>query len=390
MAKGHVRRSGKGSWKLKFELGRDALTGERRVHYSTFKGTKREAEAELTRLMAEADRGSYVAPDKVTVSAFLDRWERDWAAVKVSPKTRQRYVELLRLHVRPHIGALPVQKLTHMQLNELYAKLLREGQGIDKDGNPKGLSPNTVGHVHRVIHNALGRAARWNIIGQNPAALVDRVKPVEREMEILKAEQASDVLHKTKGHPIHPIVALALASGMRRGEILALRWQDVDLDGSKVRVESAVEQTKEGLRVKEPKTKHGRRTIALASWMVGILRDRRRHMQELHLALGAGRLPDDALVFPNIEGGLRVPDTLSAEWRRAGIALGLPRVTFHALRHTHASQLISAGLDVLTISRRMGHGSPAITLTVYGHLFADTDRTAADVIEAAFSGAGTD
>jgi integrase len=177
---------------------------------------------------------------------------------------------------------------------------------------------------------------------------------------------------------------------MRRGELLALRWQDVDLDRSKVRVAHSLEQTKAGLRFKEPKTRHGRRTIALPSSAVTELRTHWKAQQEQRLALGAGKSPPDTLVFADVNGEPRKPNAVTKEWQRTATAAGIPEATLHSLRHTHASHLIAAGLDILTISRRLGHGSPTITLGVYGHLFPQTDDRAAQIIEAAMSSIRTD
>ena len=171
---------------------------------------------------------------------------------------------------------------------------------------------------------------------------------------------------------------------MRRGELLALRWSDVDLDGAKLRVEQSLEQTKAGLRFKAPKTKHGRCTISLPGSVVAELRAHWKAQQEQRLKLGQGRGSDDALVFAKWDGTARSPNATTREWTRAMAQLKLPPVTMHALRHTHASQLIASGMDVLTISRRLGHGSPTITLSVYGHLFSNSDDRAAQVVEAAF------
>lgn len=171
---------------------------------------------------------------------------------------------------------------------------------------------------------------------------------------------------------------------MRRGELLALRWQDVDLDRAVLRVEQALEATKGRLRFKPPKTNYGRRPITLPASLIGELRRHRKAQQEQRLALGLGKAPADALVFATWDGRVRHPDGLTKEWSTAMEAIGRPKITLYSLRHTHASQLIAAGLDVLTISRRLGHGSPAITLAVYGHLFANTDDRAAQVMEAAF------
>jgi integrase len=372
---GHIRRRGERSWELKFDIGTDPATRRRRIRYASFKGTKRDAQAELTRLMAGAADGNYVDPTKATLAEYLDRWERDWAAVNVSTKTIERYAELLKHHVRPHLGAVRLQKLRPVNLGELYAKLLRE----------TGLSARTVGHVHRVLHKALVVAAEWELIQQNPADVAKPPPAAAVEIEILTEDQVDHVLRALRGRSLYPIVALALGTGMRRGELLALSWGNSDLDSGRIRVERSVEQTKAvGLRLKAPKTKYGRRTIALPGSVVTDLRAHRTAQQELRLRLGLGKMPADALVFPNLEGGLRSPNALTKEWTRATVALRLPRVSLHALRHTHASQLIASGMDILTISRRLGHGSPTITLGVYGHLFTNTDDRAAEIMEAAF------
>jgi integrase len=380
---GHIRRRGERSWELKFEFGTDPLTGKRITKYRNFKGTKAEAKAELVRLINSAHQGDYVDPQKTTLGEFLDRWLRDWAAINVGAKTRERYQELANTHVRPHIGAMPVQKLQPVHLAELYAKLLREGRRAPK-GASAGLSPRTVGHVHRVIHKALAVAVEWGVIQRNVAEVAKPPKVDMAELEILGAPQAQALLQQLKGRTLYPIAMLGLATGMRRGELLALRWRDVDLDGARLRVEQSLEQTKAGLRFKAPKTKHGRRTVSLAASVVSELRAHRKQQQEQRLRLGIGKPSDDALVFPKWDGTVRSPNATTREWVRALAQLKLPAVSLHALRHTHASQLIASGMDVLTISRRLGHGSPTITLGVYGHLFGNTDDRAADVIEKAF------
>ena len=175
---------------------------------------------------------------------------------------------------------------------------------------------------------------------------------------------------------------------MRRGELLALRWEDIDLDEAKARVERSLEETAAGLRFKAPKTKHGRRTISLPPSAVDALRAHRLKQLELRVALGQGKPEPETLVFSTIEGSPLSPDNLSRDWRRVVAALKLPGVKFHALRHSHASALIASGLDVLTVSRRLGHGSPVMTLNTYAHLFAKTDEKAADAIEAALRTTG--
>jgi integrase len=158
------------------------------------------------------------------------------------------------------------------------------------------------------------------------------------------------------------------------------------VDRARLRVEQSLEVTKAGLRFKAPKTKHGRRSISLPASVVSELRQHRKAQQERRLALGMGKLPDDTLVFGTWDGNVRNPDGLTKEWSLSMDAIGRPEITLHSLRHTHASQLIDSGMDVLSISRRLGHGSPSITLNVYGHLFANKDDRAADIMERTFAG----
>jgi integrase len=378
---GHIIRRGKNSWRLKFDIGADPLTGERRIRYHTFRGTKRDAEIKLAVLISENSKGQYVDTSKVTLAEFIERWERDWAQSHVSAKTFERYAELLRNHVAAHIGNVHLQKLRAIHINELYGTLLRGSE------DRRALAPRTVGHVHRVLHRALGHANRWGLVQQNVAALVTPPRVASTELELLTPAQVQTVLHTLEGRSVYPILVAALATGMRRGELLALRWQDVDLDGAILRVEQSLEQTKTGLRFKSPKTKFGRRRITLPASAVAVLRDHRKAQAEQRLKLGMGKAPADSLVFATWEGKPRSPNSLTKEWTEAIKATNLPRVTLHSLRHTHASHLIASGLNVLAISRRLGHGSPTITLGVYGHLFPSKDDRAADAIEATFAAA---
>lgn len=382
---GHIRRRGTHSWELKFES--DNGTGVRKTRYVSFKGTKRAAAKELERLVSLAASGEFVPPVRQTVAEFLDTWERDFAVPNTTPKTLERYRELLRLHIRPHVGTTRLQALSTSHLQALYAKLLREGRGAGV-----GLSARTVKHVHRVIHRALGHAVAWKLIGTNPAAAAEPPKVEETEVEILKEPQVRAVLKGFRGSALHPIVALALATGMRRGELCALRWQDIDSDGKNLRVVQSVEVTNEGgLRIKAPKTKYGRRTISVNSAMAAHLRSHWAAVQERRLALGLGKsAPEDRVFAPAWGNEVRNPDGLTKEVAKAMAALKMPGVHLHMMRHTHASQLIADGMDVLTISRRLGHGSPAITLRVYGHLFKNTDARAAEVMEKTFRAAETD
>jgi integrase len=381
---GHIRRRGARSWELKFDLGIDPLTGKRCIRYASVKGTKRDAQAKLTELLSEAARGVLVDPSKETLGAFLDRWDRDWATHNVSLKTAERYRQLIGHQIKPQLGAMPVQRIKPVHLNAAYTKLLQSG-GIN--GAP--LAAKTVGHVHQLLRRALGHAAQWGVISQNPAALVRPPRVAQTEIEIIREDEIRLVLNalRDRNPPLYTIAALALATGMRRGELLALRWKDVDLDGGKLRVEQSLEQTRGGLRFKAPKTKHGRRTVTLPASAVADLRGHWKATAEQRLALGLGRGVPDDLVFAMWDGSPHKPNTLTMTWLRASQITGR-RINLHALRHTHVSSLIAAGIDILTISRRLGHANATITLGVYGHLYGNTDDKAAQVVEAMFARIG--
>jgi integrase len=378
MSAGHIRRRGERSWELKYDLGTDPRTGKRRIRFVSFKGTKRDATLELARLIAEHATGNSVDPSRTTVGEFLQRWN-DWARARVGRKTHERYGDLIRLYVRPHIGSLPVQKLRPVQLVELYS-LLQERGGAG--GAP--LAPRTVGHIHRLLHRALSLGTTWNAVATNVAASVQPPPVPHDEISILSPEQIGIVLRHLEGNDLQPIITFMLATGARRGEALALRWQNIDLDKGLIRIEHSLEQTRAGLRIKQPKTKYSRRSISAPPWLIAELRAHRARQQEQRLALGLGRAPDDALVFARRDGTAHAPSWLSQKFARTMTTLGID-CTLHGLRHTHASSLISSNVDVLTLSRRLGHASPSITLNVYGHLFSSTDASVAEAAEALFA-----
>jgi integrase len=206
----------------------------------TFHGTKSGALKELRRLIKSGEDGEHVDPSKITLADFLDRWVRDWATGNVSGKTLETYVHHLK-RLRRHLGATSLQKLQPVNFAELYSRLLR-------DGEEDGLAPRTVGHIHRIMHRALGHAVQWGLLRQNPTDAVDPSRVPSTEIEILRPEQVQAILNKLRGRSIYLIAALAIATGMRRGELLALRWKDIDTDGARLRVEPSVAASFSSLR----------------------------------------------------------------------------------------------------------------------------------------------
>jgi integrase len=173
MSSGHIQRRGPNSWRIKFDIDVDSNTGKRRTRYYTVKGTKRQAQAELTKLLASANAGTYVDPANTTVPEFLERWLRDWGSVNVSPSTLQRYAGIVHKQIIPQVGKIKIQKLQADKIAEMYATLLREGRcKKTEDASTSGLSPRTVGHVHRVLHRALDIAAKWGVVARRPPTFV--------------------------------------------------------------------------------------------------------------------------------------------------------------------------------------------------------------------------
>ena len=362
--RGNITRRGK-SWQIKFDV--PSLDGKRQQRYATVKGTYKDAQKELTRLLGAADEGTLPDPSSSTLAEYLRAWlDRP---LGLSPKTLERYRELAEHQVIPHLGATKLQKLRPEHVQQWHGTLLAGS-----------LSARTVGHAHQVLRLMLQCAVKNGTLARNVAAVHAPPKVEEDEIEILSAEQIADVLAKLEGHTLCPIVTLALATGMRRGELLGLQWGDIDLDANTLRVERSLEETNAGLRLKSPKTKSGRRNITLPSETAAMLRAYKIEQMRIRLVIGAGKLEPDTLVFTDVHGKPLKPHTISRAWRRVVTAKKLPAVTFHALRHTHASVLINAGVDILTISRRLGHSKASVTLDVYGHLIGGADKAAADAI----------
>jgi integrase len=378
--KGHIKQRSPGRWAIVLDIIKD---GARKRKWHSFRGTKREAQDECARLISAMKEGAYVEANKLTVGQhLLDRLAQWESSNKISPKTAERYRELINNQVIPHLGDKRLQKLKAVDVERWHNTLLATGR---KDGSG-GISARTIGHAHRILSKALKEAARFDLIVKNVASTEKPPKVERDEVQIIEEHRLKELLDKLRGRSIYPKVILALFTGLRRGELLALRWRHVNLDRKILEVREALEQTSAGVRIKPPKSKAGRRDISLPDIAVGVLRDHRRSQLELRVRLGLGKLSDDDdLIFATLDGSLPSPKLLSEQWWKAAQSIGMGDVTFHALRHTHASQLIDAGVDVVTIAKRLGHSSPNITLGTYAHLFRQQDDKAAKAINEALA-----
>jgi len=380
---GHVRRRGKRSFELKYDIGVDPKTGKRRSKYVSFKGSKRDANAKLAQLIASVGTGTHIDASKVTVAVFvksrIDQWE---ASGKIGTRTAERYRQLAENQIDPHIGAIVLQKLTALDVEGWHTTLLTSGR---VRGGKGGLAPRTVRHCHRLLSEALDDAV-GEVLTRNVLKEKKAKPPRVPHTEMKIVQDVSTFIDKMKPHKRYYMTSLVgLFAGLRIGEVLALRDGRVDLKRGVIKVHENLEVTKKfGVRFKEPKTRAGRREVTLPDFLVDALRDHRKALLELRMKLGAGKLKSDDLLFADLDGAPLHPFHYGTNWSTVAENIGFPEITFHSLRHTHVSQLIDQGVDIVTISKRIGHASPEITLRTYAHMFNRDDGKAAAAINAAF------
>lgn len=353
------------SYKLKFELPTDAL-GVRRTGYKTIKDVSRaEAEAELAKILEKVGKGIDLDAGKQTLAVWIETWLE---TLDVSTRTAERYAQLLRLNVVPAIGDQPLAVLSPLHIERLYRQLA------------KRLAPRTVNHCHRVLFQCLKDAKRLRVISDNPAADVKRrrIKQAAKDsttMHVLPLDDffvLLDLVKRTQSkNAPYELILLAFDSGARRGELLACRWSDLDMDKRSLKIARAVDDTETyGVRIKEElKNEASRRTVTLSSHTIAALRDLWRRQAENHLKCGA-RLGDDALIFPDTINTPSEPLRPRAVTKSFGLIVkqaGFQGFRFHDLRHSCASHMLKAGRTVPEVSRHLGHANSAITLSVYSH-----------------------
>ncbi len=365
--RGYIQKRGS-SWSAIVDLPPDPLTGKRRRKRVTA-ATKREVE-NLIAATIQAAQGGFTDAGRMTLREFLDRWQ-EAAAPTLRPATRRRYADLIRLHLLPVLGSHRLAKLTAADVQRLYSDRLTAG-----------LSPTSVRHVHGVLHRALDQAVRWGLLARNVTDAVDPPRRATPEARVWDAQQVMTVLSASVGDNLEALWRLALLTGMRRGELLGLRWRDVDLDRGVLAVRRTLSRgANSRLVVGEPKTASGRRQIALPVSAVEVLR--RHRVRQLELRLAAGPAYDDGdLVFPNERGAALHPNSLNLRFHQLIARAGVPPIRFHDLRHTCATLMLANGEHPKVVQERLGHADIAMTMNLYSHVTAGMQRTAADRLDA--------
>jgi integrase len=364
------------TWTVVLDVGKDPQTGKRKRAWRGGYRTKKEAALAQVKLLQDLHDGAYVTASKETLAEYLERWVRDYVAHSVAPSARLRYTRIVRTQIVPQLGSVLLQDLRASHILAAQGHWLTRGRLGARAGTP--LSPQTVKHHHRVLDQALAQAVKWGDLARNPMAGVDAPRVERTETRTLDLTQTQRWLAYVAEREHGLLLTLAYYTGMRLGEILGLRWTDVDLDAGALLVSQQYDKVAQ--RFRDTKSHRGRRPIALPEVLVQRLREARC----AHVALLAEHpeLWRRALVFEAPLGGPLSDDHIRRWHYRHLQALGLPRVRLHDLRHSHATHLINGGADLSTVSARLGHATPAFTLSQYGHLLPGADRQAVDRLAA--------
>jgi len=369
MPQGHIRQRSPGSWEIRYRAGGKTRT-------ATFRGAKREAERELRRLMAEADRGiAAAAPARLTVAEWLSQWI-EITRGEIRPITSDRYEAAVRLYLGPALGAIRLRDLSPRDIQTAFTTWTTAG----RHRGAGGLARSTLGLLRKTLHAALQRALELELIARHPMAPLRKRLPTGAapEAKVVGAGEVAVALDRAAATAYHPAILLASACGLRRGEACGLRWRNIEFDAGELRIDEARVPARKGIAT--GKTKSGRsRSVRIPEFALALLRQHRAAQAEQLLKLGV-RLDDNGYVCARPDGSPINPMSLSA-WCRANLPIG-----FHGLRHTHASLLLNSGASVKAVSSRLGHSSAALTLGIYAHVLPGADEGAARRIDDLLSG----
>ena len=348
--RGHIRKRGERSWAIVVDVGHDPQTGKRRQKWISVKGTKRDAERRLPEVIKELNDRTYVEPSGIRLADYLDLWMRDYASISVRELTMDSYRYLVGVLQRD-LGQVELADLKPWKVQRYYADLI-EG----------GLSASTVIHLHRLLSQAINKAVKWGML---PLNVMEDVAPPRRqktEFRSLNPAEVERLLGAAHGTDYHLPIHLAIYTGLRRSELLGLRWSDVNLGASSLVVNRSMVPTRSTpALISSPKTRASRRVVSYGESTRAVLMSRR-----------AG---PEAQVCARRDGRLLVPRGLSHGFRRIADRCGI-EVRFHDLRHTHASLLLASGVPVHVVRARLGHESIQTTVDTYGHVLPASESNA--------------
>jgi integrase len=367
-----MRQRRPGVWEVRVAAGRDPVSGVHHQVSRTVEGTKRDAQRVLNQLVAEADRGN-IAGTGATFLQLTDRW-LEMAKSDLSPTTLRRYEILLRKHIHPALGDQQVKNIKTIDLDQLYNGLQRRSK----------LAPATVRQIHAIIRRAFRQALLWGWVSVNPAANATPPRNVKPDLSPPNVEEVAQLL--AAAHERDPefgrFLHLAATTGARRGEMCALKWQNVDFENRALTIEHSIVELQGGKMLEKDTKTHVSRRMAVGQVTLVVLNAQRDHAQKRAAAIGLD-VDEDAYIFSNEPDGLLpwAPDRVSKRFIAIRNGLGYDNIRLHDLRHFAATRLIAAGVPVRTVSGRLGHANPSTTLMVYSHFVEASDQSAADVLD---------
>ncbi len=368
---GGIEKRGKNSWTLVYDLPRGP-DGKRRQKWVSFVGTKRAAQAERARLVAEVRSGDYHEASRWTLAEYLRYWLDHHVKSQVAEATHRSYTQQIGWHIGPGLGHIPLAKLSPTDITSYFAKVL--GAGNKK--RPGGLSPQTVRLHHAILSAALTQAVKWRLIARDPLEHVPAPRKRPPTLHILDAEQAKVLLETLADNRLYLPVLLVLTTGLRRGEVLGLRWCDVDLERRLLVVRQSLRPNK---TVGPPKSGKPR-PIRIPQVLVEALRAARTSQDALRERLGPDYADHD-LICCEADGSPVRPQGVTTRFHDLVARLPLPPVRFHDLRHSYATHQMEDGVATKTVQETLGHHSPGFTLAAYGHVLPAMQDAAADAVD---------
>lgn len=358
---GYLRERSKGRWQLQAYVGKDPVSGKKRYVTQTFRGSRSDAKAALRRLVDAAHRAEASDGLTMTVAQFLEKW-LEWKSERVRPTTLRRYKELTRLYAIPVLGGLKLHRVRPLVIEDAYAR-----------ASSLGLSAATVHHLHRTLHAAFEQAVRWQLMDRNPAHSVTPPRREKKRREPVTPQQLPHVIGVVRGTSLELPTLLGIGCGLRLGEALGVRWQDVGWEKSTLRVTQILHVD---MSFGSPKSHRSERTMTIPGFCIDALRRHRKHQNERRLQLGDA-WSELGLINDRGDGRPLRPDAVSKGFARLMRSNGV-ELTFHGLRHGHADLMLASGGDLKTTSHRMGHSSISLTGDVYTHVASTHDRLAAE------------
>ena len=371
--RGHIEKRSKDSYSCRIPIGKDA-DGKYRFHSETIRGTKKEAEKHLSEMLSQQDKGALIKPTKTTLTEYLERWLKDYAQPNLGPRTYEGYESIVRCHLSPDLGHVQLMQLKPQHLQKYYAKQLA---GVRQDRKDV-LTQTTVSHHHTCLHRALKMAVRWGLIASNPADAVTPPRPHHTDMKTMNEDELQIFLAEAKKTPYYAMFYTFLFTGMRRSELLALRWSDVDLLMCQISVTQTLHHLRDGSLVfRQPKTAKGRRSISMSPSLALVLKEHKEKQLLERTMIGKTSKEND-LVFGTPQGKPLLPDTISHVWSKMVKRAGLNHFRLHDARHTHASLLLKQGAHPKIVQERLGHATISTTLDLYSHVAPGLQAAAAN------------